>query len=682
MELEKLLAEEALRDSEQRYRELYVSVRRRAQEMALLDRVRTAVAGELDLKGVIRTVVEGIAETFGYPLVSLYMRQGDKMLLEHQVGYAEVIDEIPITKGVLGKAVRTGRAIFLDDVRTDPDFLEAVPGITSEVCVPLFDREQVVGALNVESSPGMKLTEADLRLLTALSENISIAIGRARLYTEIRESEERYRSLFQNASMGIFHSLPEGKFIQVNPTLAYMFGYASPEEMVASITDINTQIYVDSKKRTKLLAEAQQQDGWVNAENRYRHKDGRIITANLAVRKVLDSNGKLAYLEGFVEDITERRQIEEAEREQRILAESLRDTAAALNSALGLDQVLDNILTNVGRVVPHDAANIMLINDNGEGYIVREHRFTERMGKEKIQALPPLVTSVPHLRKIVETAQPVIIPDTAAMPEWSHSASAVWARSYAGIPIQYMGVVVGFINLFSVTAGFFISAHTERMQTFANQIATVFANSRLVEELQKVNARLYTQLSEIQALQNELREQAIRDPLTGVFNRRYLQETLDREIARVNRASQPVGIMIMDIDRFKLINDTYGHKAGDLILQALGEMLKTNIRREDIACRYGGEEFVVVMPGASLQTAQKRAEIIRARIEALQVAFESWNLHVTVSLGVAAYPQHGATGEDVLIRADRALYRAKQEGRNRVVVYQDTIRMPFIQPEP
>ena len=107
-----------------------------------------------------------------------------------------------------------------------------------------------------------------------------------------------------------------------------------------------------------------------------------------------------------------------------------------------------------------------------------------------------------------------------------------------------------------------------------------------------------------------------------------------------------------------------------------------NIRREDIACRYGGEEFVVVMPGASLQTAQERAEIIRSRIEALRVSYENVNIHVTVSLGVAAYPMHGATGEDVLIRADRALYRAKQEGRNRVVVYQDTIRMPFIQPEP
>jgi diguanylate cyclase (GGDEF)-like protein/PAS domain S-box-containing protein len=559
MAVEKHMAEEALRANEQRTLELYISAQHQAQEIALLERVRTAVAGELDLKGVIRTVVEGIAETFGYPLVSLYMRQNDRMLLKHQVGYADVIKEIPITTGILGKTVRTGRAILLGDIHTDRDFLEAIPGIASEVCVPLFDREQVVGALNVESYPEMKLTEADLRLLTALSENISIAIGRARLYTEIRESEERYRSLFQNASMGIFHSLPEGKFIQVNLTLAKMFGYASPEEMVSSITDINTQIYVDTKKRPELLEATQKQDDWIYAENCYRRKDGSIITANLAIRKVLDSDGKLAYLEGFIEDITERRRIEEAE----------------------------------------------------------------------------------------------------AVAEWRKEECTVWARSYAGIPIHFMGAVVGFINLYSATAGFFTPAHTERMQTFANQIATVFANSRLVEELQKANARLLAQLSEIQALQNELREQAIRDPLTGVFNRRYLKETLDREIARVHRVSQPVGIMIMDIDNFKLINDTYGHRAGDLILQALGELLKNNIRLEDIACRYGGEEFVVVMPGASLQTANERAEIIRSRFEVLRVAYESWNIHATVSLGVAAYPLHGSNSEEVLIRADRALFRAK-----------------------
>ena len=676
---DKTRAEEALRNSEQRYHKLYDSARRQAQELALLDRVRTAVAGELDLKGVIRTVVEGIAETFGYPLVSLYLLRGDTLLLEHQVGYAEVIQSIPVSEGVMGKTVRTGQPIFLNDVHADPAFLEAVPGIASEVCVPLFDRGQVVGAFNVETLAETKLTEADLRLMTALSEHVSIAIGRARLYMEVRQSEERYRNLFQNASMGIFHSLPEGKFILVNPTLAAMFGYASPEEMVTSISDINTQIYVDSKKRPEILGETLRKDGWVYAENRYRRKDGSIITANLTVRKVLDSDGNLAYLEGFVEDITERRRIEEAEREQRILAEALRDTSAALNSALVLDQVLDNILTNVGRVVPHDAANIMLINDQDEGYIVRENGFSKRPGGKKIQALRMTVTNIPYLQEIIQTAQPVIIPDTAAMPQWEKMSCAAWARSYAGIPLHLMGVVVGFINLFSATAGFFTQAHTERMKTFANQTATAFANSRLVETLQKANTRLQAQLSEIQALQNELREQAIRDPLTGVFNRRYLQVTLDREIARVKRTKQPVGIMIMDIDSFKIINDTFGHTAGDLILEKLGELLKTNIRREDIACRYGGEEFVVVMPGASLQIAEERAHIIRTRFDELRVEYENWELHVTVSLGVAAYPMHGATGEEVLIRADRALYRAKQEGRNCVVVYQDTIHLPFIQ---
>jgi diguanylate cyclase (GGDEF)-like protein/PAS domain S-box-containing protein len=676
---EKTRAEEALRNSEQRYHKLYDSARRQAQELTLLDRVRTAVAGELDLKGVIRTVVEGIAETFGYPLVSLYLLRGDTLLLEHQVGYAEVIQSIPVSEGVMGKTVRTGQPIFLNDVHADPAFLEAVPGIASEVCVPLFDRGQVVGAFNVETLAETKLTEADLRLMTALSEHVSIAIGRARLYMEVRQSEERYRNLFKNASMGIFHSLPEGKFIQVNPTLAAMFGYATPDEMAASITDINTQIYVDSKRRPEILDETLRKDGWVYAENRYRRKDGSIITANLAVRKVMDADGKVAYLEGFVEDITERRRIEEAEREQRNLAEALRDTSAALNSALVLDQVLDNILTNVGRVVPHDAANIMLINDKDEGYIVRENGFSKRPGGKKIQSLRITVANIPYLQEIILTAQPVIIPDTAAMPQWEKVSCAAWARSYAGIPLHLMGVVVGFINLFSATAGFFTPAHTERMKTFANQTATAFANSRLVETLQKANTRLQAQLSEIQALQNELSEQAIRDPLTGVFNRRYLQVTLDREIARVNRASQPVGIMIMDIDHFKIINDTFGHATGDLILQKLGELLKTNIRREDIACRYGGEEFVVVMPGASLQVAEERANLIRARFDELRVPYGDWNIHVTISLGVAAYPLHGATSEEVLIRADRALYRAKLEGRNCVVVYQDAIRLPFIQ---
>jgi diguanylate cyclase (GGDEF)-like protein len=163
----------------------------------------------------------------------------------------------------------------------------------------------------------------------------------------------------------------------------------------------------------------------------------------------------------------------------------------------------------------------------------------------------------------------------------------------------------------------------------------------------------------------------VRDYLTGLFNRRYLQNTLEREIARAAREKQPVAVVMMDIDHFKLTNDTYGHRAGDKLLETWGRVLKMNIRVEDIACRYGGEEFVIVMPGASLEVAQQRAEWLSAYCADMEVSFEGQKLKMTMSMGVAAYPQHALDEDGLLIRADRALYRAKRGGRNRVSVFKE-----------
>jgi len=181
---ERKKTEEALRESEGRHR-------RQAQELALLYRVSTAAAQELDLPIVFRTVVEAVAQTFGYALVSAYLLEGEELVLQHQVGYDRVIERIPITEGVGGRVARTGRSVLLEDVREDPAFLGAIEGIVSEVCVPLFDHGMVVGILNIESTGGVKLTEDDLRLMTALAEQVGGVIGRARLYTRVRESEER-----------------------------------------------------------------------------------------------------------------------------------------------------------------------------------------------------------------------------------------------------------------------------------------------------------------------------------------------------------------------------------------------------------------------------------------------------------------------------------------------------------
>ena len=173
-------------------------------------------------------------------------------------------------------------------------------------------------------------------------------------------------------------------------------------------------------------------------------------------------------------------------------------------------------------------------------------------------------------------------------------------------------------------------------------------------------------------LQNKLKMQSIRDPLTGLFNRRYMDETLERELLRAIRQNHPICLLMLDIDRFKHYNDTHGHEAGDILLQAMGEFLKQHIRSSDVACRYGGEEFIVILPETNLEEASHRAEELRTGIKELVIHHRGQRLSaITVSIGVAAYPNHGKVSETLLRAADTALYRAKAAGRNQVIVAAD-----------
>lgn len=164
-----------------------------------------------------------------------------------------------------------------------------------------------------------------------------------------------------------------------------------------------------------------------------------------------------------------------------------------------------------------------------------------------------------------------------------------------------------------------------------------------------------------------LREQTIRDPLTGLFNRRFLDESLDREIARARRHNQPLALLMIDIDRFKQLNDTYGHPAGDEILRRVGELVRTRARGGDLPCRYGGEEFLLVLPKMALATAVERAEAWRVAFANDWTVVGDHAVAVTVSIGVAVFPDHGDGREALIEAVDQALYAAKRNGRNRVV---------------
>jgi diguanylate cyclase (GGDEF)-like protein/PAS domain S-box-containing protein len=191
------------------------------------------------------------------------------------------------------------------------------------------------------------------------------------------------------------------------------------------------------------------------------------------------------------------------------------------------------------------------------------------------------------------------------------------------------------------------------------------------ETLQQANEQLSAQLVEIQKLQTELHEQILRDPLTDLYNRRYLDEALQHEVNRAERERKPFSLIVIDIDHFKRINDTYGHPVGDLFLIRIGNLLKQYIRGMDTACRFGGEEFLLMLPGADVANAFHRAEEIRLKCAEIVISHEGHNLTVTISLGVATFPIHNAAADKLLIKADKALYRSKQNGRNRTTIWEE-----------
>jgi diguanylate cyclase (GGDEF)-like protein len=244
------------------------------------------------------------------------------------------------------------------------------------------------------------------------------------------------------------------------------------------------------------------------------------------------------------------------------------------------------------------------------------------------------------------------VADTAVAPSCLHLAEPAPVSSLC-VPLVAQGESLGILHLAGPPGG--IGGPTgpaeERPRlavSVAEHLALAVANLRLRESL---------------------RAQSIRDPLTGLFNRRYMEETLERELRRAERERHPVGILILDVDHFKRFNDTHGHDGGDAVLAGLGGFLLANVRGGDVACRHGGEEFVLILPGASTSESRRRAIELLAATRGLQVAHRGQLLGpVTFSVGVAAYPDHGTTREALLRAADAAVYRAKHEGRNQIAV--------------
>jgi diguanylate cyclase (GGDEF)-like protein/PAS domain S-box-containing protein len=359
--------------------------------------------------------------------------------------------------------------------------------------------------------------------------------------------------------------------------------------------------------------------------------------------ELADTNTRLQQ-EMWEKDLARRTLDEQNEEMMQTLKErSQRATLLAkmgelLQSCQTREEVFTAALGFAPRIFPSRRGAVALFNP--------AHNLVEVAGQWHDCQLP--VTSFePESCWALRTGHPHLVLAGETTARCNHAAGV--ESAYLCVPILAQGEALGILHIQATDQNPSLGeAELSFKTTFTAQVGLSVANIRLREAL---------------------RAQSTKDPLTGLYNRRYLQEMLDREIRRAIRSEQALGVLMLDLDHFKNFNDTYGHDAGDAVLRETASFLVRSIRAEDFVCRYGGEEFVVILPTADLRAAEARAQRIRAKLRDLVILHNGRSLGlITASIGVAALPAHGTNEKELLQAADAALYRAKREGRDRVAV--------------
>jgi diguanylate cyclase (GGDEF)-like protein len=510
--------ETELRKSQERNRELLATAERQSRELVLLDQVHNALVRELDRLVMFRTVVEITAKTFSYKLVSLYRLKDETLLLFHQVGYKKAVEVIPLDQGLMSRCVRSLMPLLVENVHSEPDFLEAGEGVVSELCVPLFEQGRVIGVLNVESGPDVRLGEADLRLMVQVSEYINIALERARLFGNVQ---------------------------------------------------------------------------------------------NLARQMTL------------LNEITSR-----------------------VISATRVEDIYQSLVDQLGKLVDADDTYFTRWNDALRQTlpVAAYGPMQEWYPTFNLEPGEPTLTS-----RVLDLGRTLLVEDYQNSPYINPRIAALFALK----TILVLPLITNQEKLGAVMIGFrrphiFTPEEVALCEQAVGQVALAITKLLLISRIEQM---------------------VITDDLTGLLNPRGLADFGHREVERAIRYNRPLSLLMIDIDRFKKVNDSYGHLVGNRVLQALAERCQSAIRDTDIVGRYGGEEFVVLLPENNLSSALEAAERLRAAIAGLHVPSGLGPaIQITASIGAAEIIPGVEDLETLIGLADRAMYTAKQGGRNRVAV--------------
>ncbi len=484
----------------------------------------------------------------------------------------------------------------------------------------------------------------DPRLLAALGTALMVALLLAmlswrveslnrRLRIEIEQREVAHRKLAESEALHRLLTENSGDVIWMLDLNTRRFEYVSPvgatvagvhagggdgaADGVRPNPTIGLQGHGDHRRRDRASARGRLQASYAITEIEQPHKDGGIVKTEVVTSYLMDDAGRPAKLLGVTRDISQRKALEA----------ELRTRVAAIEAA----------------------GDAILITDI-QGYLLYANPvFTQQTGYslETDKGM--------HVRRLNSGTH---APELYARLWRTVLDGQVWRgelvnrRKNGELYEEEMTISP-------------VKNERGEIECFVAVQRDVSEKRTMERALQSANERLQENLEKIGRLQDELAEQAIRDPLTGLYNRRYLDETLPREFARARHEGYALVAAMVDVDHFKRINDSWGHPAGDVVLKALASLLREHFREGDIVCRYGGEEFLLLLPHISLDIGLERVELLRTQLADEPPRYGDIRIEARVSIGLASFPDHAQTPEALIEQADAALYRAKRAGRNR-----------------
>jgi diguanylate cyclase (GGDEF)-like protein/PAS domain S-box-containing protein len=374
---------------------------------------------------------------------------------------------------------------------------------------------------------------------------------------------------------------------------------------------------------------------------------------------------------GVARDMTTRKRSEEELRARHYEVSTLHRISEIAASAGSLDAVFDRILAEVSAATGFPLVLVELYDPNRGVTSLRAAKGIPLESPQEFVAVPVTESLSGMVARTGKTA--VDLRADEAQKYKNPILNRVQVKTFISVPLQVEGAVIGVISLGHPQAVPVDEPRIRWTETLARYVASLIARKQTEEQLLLKSESLQKANEELEKSKAALQELALRDPLTDLYNRREMNHILAGEMERAKRYNRTVNLALMDLDHFKDVNDTYGHQAGDDALRSLARFIQENIRAVDRPCRYGGEEFAVVIPEVSLREAAEMAERLRRLVE--QTAFrvrrgsgEPIDLRLTLSIGVASYPEHARTVNALIAACDAALYEAKASGRNRVVI--------------